>query len=162
MTFIIYTPIYAEQAGFGDLAGAAVVSIGSAWTLSAPLWGWVARRYSTPRLLAYGFSVTSALSLAVFALAGYPWVALALLVLAALGSTILDGAGNVLFLRAVRSLERAEMSGVFVTYRDAANLAAPGAFAVLLKFFALPVVFAGAASWMLLGALYSRYVPRRM
>jgi MFS family permease len=162
MTFIIYTPIYAEQTGIGDLAGAAVVSIGSAWTLSVPLWGWVARRYSTRRLLVYGFTITSALSLAVFALAGYPRLALMLLVLAALGATTLDGAGNVLFLRAVRPLERVEMSGVFLTYRDAANLAAPGAFAVLLKFFALPVVFAGAASWMLIGALYSRYIPTRM
>jgi MFS family permease len=162
MTFIIYTPIYAEQTGIGDLTGAAVVSIGSAWTLSVPWWGWVARRYGTRRLLVTGFTITSALSLAVFALAGYPWVAIALLVLAALGATILDGAGNVLFLRAVRPLERAEMSGVFLTYRDAANLAAPGTFAVLLKFFALPVVFAGAASWMLIGALYSRYIPRRM
>ena len=37
-----------------------------------------------------------------------------------------------------------------------------GMFALLLKVFALPVVFVGAASWMMIGSLYARYVPRRM
>ena len=54
------------------------------------------------------------------------------------------------------------MTGVFQTYRDIANLAVPGFFAVLLKFFALPVIFVGAAGWMLVGTFYSRYIPRRM
>ena len=75
---------------------------------------------------------------------------------------MLDGSGHVLFLRAVRPLERTEMAGVFQTYRDVANLIVPGVFAILLKFYALPIVFAGAAGWTMAGAITSRYIPRKM
>ena len=75
---------------------------------------------------------------------------------------VLDGAGNVLFLRAVHARERSEMAAVFSTYRDGGQLATPGLFAVLLKFFALPIVFASAGVWMLAAAWFSRYVPKGM
>ena len=162
MMFIIYTPIYARESGLGELMGAAIVSIGSAWTLTLPFWGWFARRYSLRRLMYMGFTVTAGMSLLVFAVSGTPTVAIVLLAFAALGATMLDGSGHVLFLRAVHPLERSEMTGVFQTYRDVANLAVPGFFAVLLKFFALPVIFVGAAGWMLIGTFFSRYIPRRM
>ncbi len=162
MMFIIYTPIYARESGLGELMGAAIVSIGSAWTLTLPFWGWFARRYSLRRLMYMGFTVTAGMSLLVFAVSGTPTVAIVLLAFAALGATMLDGSGHVLFLRAVHPLERSEMTGVFQTYRDVANLAVPGFFAVLLKFFALPVIFVGAAGWMLVGTFFSRYIPRRM
>lgn len=162
MMFIIYTPIYARESGLGELMGAAIVSIGSAWTLTLPFWGWFARRYSLRRLMYMGFTVAAGMSLLVFAVSGTPTVAIVLLAFAALGATMLDGSGHVLFLRAVHPLERSEMTGVFQTYRDVANLAVPGFFAVLLKFFALPVIFVGAAGWMLVGTFFSRYIPRRM
>ena len=162
MMFIIYTPIYARESGLGELMGAAIVSIGSAWTLTLPFWGWFARRYSLRRLMYMGFTVAAGMSLLVFAASGTPTVAIVLLAFAALGATMLDGSGHVLFLRAVHPLERSEMTGVFQTYRDVANLAVPGFFAVLLKFFALPVIFVGAAGWMLVGTFFSRYIPKRM
>ena len=162
MMFIIYTPIYARESGLGELMGAAIVSIGSAWTLTLPFWGWFARRYSLRRLMYMGFTVAAGMTLLVFAVSGTPTVAIVLLAFAALGATMLDGSGHVLFLRAVHPLERSEMTGVFQTYRDVANLAVPGFFAVLLKFFALPVIFVGAAGWMLVGTFFSRYIPRRM
>ena len=100
--------------------------------------------------------------LAIFVFAGSPSVAVILLVIAALGATMLDGSGHVLFLQAVRPRERTEMTGVFQTYRDAANQAVPGIFAVLLKFFSLPVVFAGGAVWMMAAAVTSKHIPKRM
>ena len=109
-----------------------------------------------------GFLMTSLVTTAVFIFAGSPTIAVALLILAALGATMLDGSGHVLFLRAVRSSERTEMAGVYQTYRDAANLAVPGIFAVLLKFSSLPVVFAGGAAWMMAAAVTSKYIPKRM
>ncbi|HCX88300.1 MAG TPA: hypothetical protein DG761_09765, partial [Gammaproteobacteria bacterium] len=57
--FIIYTPIYAVHSGLGELWGSAIVSIGSAWTLTVPFWGWVARRYSLRFLMRTGFLMTS-------------------------------------------------------------------------------------------------------
>jgi hypothetical protein len=160
--FIIYTPIYAVHSGLGELMGSAIVSIGSAWTLTVPYWGWIARRYSLRLLMRMGFIVTSLMTLAIFVFAGIPSVAVVLLVFAALGATMLDGSGHVLFLRAVRSRERAEMTGVFQTYRDVANLAVPGIFAILLKVFALPIVYAGGAGWTIAAAITSRHIPKKM
>ena len=162
MTFVIYTPIYAKVSGLGELAGAATVSIGTAWVLSVTWWGRIGRRYGLRRLLTTGFLATAALSVLVGFCAGWPWVALTLLVWNALAATVLDGGGNVPFLRAVRPFERAEMSGVYLTYRDIAQLGAPGLFALLLGVFQLPVVFFAAGGWMLGVACLCRYIPRRM
>ena len=160
--FVIYVPIYAKQTGLGELTGAAIVSIGTAWTLTVPFWGWVGRRFGLRYLISVGFFVTSSMSMLAFAFAGAPALAPGLLIFGALGATMLDGAGNVLFLRAVHTFERSEMAAVFATYRDCGQLATPGLFAVLLKFFALPVVFLSASIWMLAAAWFSRYVPKGM
>ena len=160
--FVIYVPIYAKQTGLGELTGAAIVSIGTAWTLTLPFWGWMGRRFGLRYLISVGFFVTSSMSMLAFAFAGAPALAPGLLIFGALGATMLDGAGNVLFLRAVHTFERSEMAAVFATYRDCGQLATPGLFAVLLKFFALPVVFLSASIWMLAAAWFSRYVPKGM
>ena len=159
---MVYTPIYAKLYGLGELVGAAVVSIGTAWTFTVVFWGWVGRRYGLRRLLIAGFCASGILTFLVFVVANEPWLAIFVLLAAVLGATVLDGAGNVPFLRAVRSRERSEMTGVFFTHRDTAQLAAPGLFAGLLLVFELPVVFAAAGVWMLLCAGLSRYIPRRM
>ncbi len=160
--FVIYTPIYAERSGMGELMGAALVSIGTAWTLSVPFWGWVGRRYGIRYLLQSGFFITGALSTLVYLYAESPVVASVLLVVSALGATMLDGMGNVLFYRAVRTRERSEMTAVFVTYRDFGQLATPGLYSVLLAFFALPVVFSSAAAWMFIAGYFCRFIPGRM
>ncbi len=160
--FVIYAPIYAEQTGLGKLTGAAIVSIGTAWTLTVPFWGWVGRRFGLRYLMGGGFLATGILTLAIFGVVDSPSVASWLLVFSALGASVLDGAGNVLFFRAVRAHERSEMAAVFSTYRDVGQLATPGLFAILLKFFALPVVFVGGGIWMLVSAWFCRYIPRGM
>ena len=160
--FVVYTPIYASESGLGDLTGAGLVSAGVAWTLSVPFWGWCARRFGVKRILTAGYLASSVMTLCVFIASDWPWVAAGLLLAAALGTTILDGAGNVLFYRAVRSQERPEMTSVFVTYRDASQLLTPGVFMVLLNYFALPIVFLTASSWMMAAAWFGRFVPRRL
>ena len=160
--FIIYVPIYAQQSGLGELTGAALVSIGTAWTLSVPFWGWVARQYGVRRLMFLGFSLSGGLTSLVYLAIDVPTIASVLLVVCALGATMLDGVGNVLFFRAVRAAERSEMTAVFVTYRDTGQLLTPGLYAVLLSYFALPVVFATAAMWMFVAAGFCRYIPRRL
>ncbi len=160
--FIIYTPIYAAQSGQDSLMGSAVVSIGAAWTLTLPLWGWIGRTYGLRRLMYGGFLSNALVMAIVFACSDSPQTVLVLLVVAALGTTAIDGAGNVLFMRAVRPLERPEMTGVFQTYRDFAQLAPPGIFAFLLHFFPLSIVFMSSGVWMFLAAWFCRFIPRRM
>jgi len=158
--FVIYVPIYAVQSGLGELTGAAIVSMGTVWTLSLPFWGWMVRRYGVRRMQQTGFVATSALTILVYANTAEPVIASVLLIFCALGATILDGIGNVLFYRAVRSRERSQMTAVFVTYRDTSQLATPGLYAILLNFFAFPIVFSSAALWMLIAAGFCRYIPR--
>ena len=160
--FVIYTPIYATASGLGELTGAALVSIGTAWTLSVPLWGWVARRYGVRKVLALGYATTGLFSLCVYGLAAMPLTASVLLVMSALGATMLDGVGNVLFFRVVRAHEQAAMSAIFVTYRDTGQILTPGLFAVLLHYFALPMVFATAALWMFTATGFCRHIPARL
>ncbi len=160
--FVIYVPIYATQTGLGELTGAAIVSIGTAWTLTVPFWGWVGRTYGVRRLLKAGFIATSLMTMLVYVFASTPMIASGILIICALGATMLDGMGNVLFYRAVRGRERSEMTAVFATYRDFGQLATPGLYAVLLSVFKLPVVFAGASMWMMIAAWYCRYIPQRM
>ncbi len=85
-----------------------------------------------------------------------------MLVLAAFGTEMLDGAGNLLFLRAVHAHERAEMTTVFVSYRDVAQLGPPVAFSILLSMFALPSVFIAGGAMMLAAAALARHIPRRL
>ena len=160
--FIIYVPIYAVQSGLGELTGAAIVSIGTAWTLSVPFWGWMGRRYGVRRVQQTGFLVTSALTISVYANTAEPITASVLLVICALGASVLDGLGNALFYRAVRARERSQMTAVFVTYRDSGQLATPGLFAILLHYFAFPIVFLSAAVWMIIAAGFCHYIPRGM
>ena len=82
------------------------------------------------------------------------------LVLAAMATTVIDAAGNSLFLRAVRPHERSEMTAVFVTYRDVAQLAAPVICSALLAFLPLPAVFFASGAMMGVAARVARHIPK--
>jgi hypothetical protein len=86
----------------------------------------------------------------------------AFLILAALGTATIDGAGNLLFLRAVRTYERAEMTTRFVSFRDVAQLAQPTICSLLLSLFNLSSVFVAAGSMMLVAGALSSRIPRRL
>src|ERR1700722_1186751 len=161
-TFYIYTPIFAVVSGLGAEAGGAIASIGTAWIFLVPLWGWVGRRYGLRRLLALGYGTTGLMTVATAAAFHLPWLGAAALVLAGLGAEMIDGAGNLLFLRAVHPYERSEMTTVFVSYRDVAQLGPPLVCAALLSVFALPSVFAAAGVMMVGSAALARYIPRRL
>lgn len=160
--FFIYTPIYAVSNGFSEVEGGAIISIGSASLFLVPLWGWLGRRYSLRKLLIAGYGVAGIATMAIAAAAGAPWLGIALIIGAAVGASAVDGGGNVPFLRAVRPLERAEMTTVYMTYRNASQLGPPGFYAFLLRAFELPAVFLAGGAITLAMALLSRYIPRRM
>jgi MFS family permease len=122
--------------GLGAEVGGAIASIGTAWIFLVPLWGWVGRRYGLRRLLAVRYGITGLMTVATAAAFHAPWLGAAVLALARLGIGMTDGVGNLLFLRAVRSYERSEMTTVFVSYRDVAQLGPPLVCAALLSVFA--------------------------
>ena len=161
-TFYIYTPIFAVTSGLGAETGGAIASIGTSWIFLVPLWGWVGRRYGLRRLLAVGYAIAGIMTAATAAVFDLPWVGAVMLVMAGFGAEMIDGAGNLLFLRAVHPYERSEMTTVFVSYRDVAQLGAPAVSAVLLSLFALPSVFVAAGIMMIGSARLTHHIPRRL
>ena len=160
--FYIYTPIFAVTSGLGAEVGGIVVSIGSGWIWLVPFWGWAGRRFGLRRLLRAGYAVAGVLSICASLAFGLPWLGALLLALAALGTETIDGAGNLLFLRAVRAHERPQMTTVFVSFRDVSQLGPPTVCALLLTVFGLPSVFIAGGSMMLAAAILTKYIPRRM
>ncbi|MBV9523312.1 MAG: MFS transporter [Alphaproteobacteria bacterium] len=160
--FQIYAPIFAVKSGLGEQIGGAIVSIGLGWMWTVPLWGWAGRHFGLRRLLMAGYAATGLITLAAAALMGTSLWGAGVLVLSALAAESLDGAGNTLYLRAVHPHERGEMTAVFVTYRDFAQLVPPALFAALLAVFELPAVFIAGGAMMLGMSLLTRYIPRRL
>ena len=78
------------------------------------------------------------------------------------GAELIDGAGDLLFLRAVHPYERSEMTTVYVSYRDVGQLGPPLVCAVLLSVFALPSVFATAGAMMVGVRSAGDLHPRRL
>ncbi|HEX5326181.1 MAG TPA: MFS transporter [Acetobacteraceae bacterium] len=160
--FYVYAPIFAVTSGLGAETGGIIASIGTGWIWLVPLWGWAGRRYGLRRLLQAGYAVAGVLSILAASAFGLPWLGATLLVLAALGTETIDGAGNLLFLRAVHAHERSEMTTVFVSFRDVAQLGPPAVCSVLLSLFSLPSVFIAGGAMMLASAALSRHIPRRL
>jgi MFS family permease len=161
--FVIYTPIHVTQSGYSPETGGLAVSIGILPMLLMPLWAKVSARWGIRPLLITGYTLAGLLSISAWAASAIdPLLSIVLLCCSAFGATMVDGAGNVPFLRAVHPYERAEMTSVFMTFRHGSNLAAPGFFAGVLTWFALPVVFLLGGTGLLAMAGLARFIPRRM
>lgn len=160
--FFVYAPILAVTSGLSPETGGLVVSIGTAWTWLVPLWGWAGRRFGLRALMRVGYAGTGILSVAAAIAAGQPGLGAFFLVMAACCAGALDGAGNLLFLRAVHPYERAEMTTVFASYRDVTQVAPPLLCSLLLAFFALPSVFIASGTVMLASAALTARIPRRL
>jgi MFS family permease len=160
----IYTPIYVTNAGFRPEIGGALVSLGLAPMLLVRVWGRIGQAIGIRNLLAIGYGLTGIASLAaaVAAAAGVPLLCMALMCLAAFSATMIDGAGNVPFLRAVHHYERAAMTSVFMTFRQVGSLLIPGVLAVVLWVLPLWGVFAFGGLMTLGMAALSRYLPQRL
>ncbi|MBT5432499.1 MAG: MFS transporter [Alphaproteobacteria bacterium] len=159
--FFVYGPIYCVEAGLGETVAGMLVSAGSGAVLLCPLWAWLGHKWGIRRLLMVGYAASAVASLAVALVAGTPWLGVVFFLIAAFFTSIIDGAGNMLFLRAVHAHERAEMTSVFATFRDTSQIGPPGVFSLLLSVFALPAVFVAAGAGMMIMAWYSRYIPKQ-
>jgi len=160
--FFVYAPILAVTSGLSAEIGGFIVSMGTGWSWLVPIWGWTGRRFGLRRLMQVGFAISGVLSIAAALAVGIPWLGGLLLVFAAFGAGTLDGAGNLLFLRAVHPDERPEMTTVFASFRDVTQVCPPAVCSVLLVFFPLPSVFIVAGAMMLASSLLSGRIPRRL
>ena len=162
--YFIYTPIYVANAGYPLEIGGALVSLGLAPMLLVRVWGRIGRGIGVRNLLTVGYGLTGLFSLAAAAAAAanVPLLCMTLICFAAFSATVIDGAGNVPFLRAVHHYERSAMTSVFMTFRHVGSLVVPGVLALVLWVLPLPYVFVGGGAMTLIMAALSQYLPRRL
>lgn len=165
--FFVYTPIFVTDLGFSARVAGMSVALGTASMLLMPIWARIAKRKGTRALLMSGYAIAGILSIAV-SVASYSgdiapiWLPVAILILAGVAATVIDGAGNVLFLRAVHPLERSEMTAVFTTYRQTAQLIVPGTLAAILSILPLAAVFGVGGLGFLVMSWLTTFIPKRM
>jgi MFS family permease len=161
--FFVNGQIYlVEVLGFDKSTAAALSSLIMAATFLVPVWGWIGRRIGMRRLLWIGYGASGVVTLSLAVLDHPAWLAAALLVVAGLVTSLIDGVGNAPFLRAVKPLQRSRMTAVFMTYRDASQLISPAIFSGLLAIFSFGALFAAVGAMMLGVTLLVRHIPRRM
>jgi hypothetical protein len=163
--FVVYLPIYAIEAGLSPRIGGITLSLASALMFTAPLMlRWMQARsvrHAVRRgflFAALGFVVAAVLA---SVLVGHPWLAVGALMAASVFLVLLDVAGGLPFLMAVKPSERTEMAAVYSSYRDVSGILTPGLAWVVLLVAPLPMLFAAMGA-LLLGCwgLARRLPPR--
>ncbi len=159
--FFVYGPIYMVASGKDAVWGSLLVSAGNSLLLLTPIAGWIARRVGLRRPIIVALAGCGASTFLAGFVFEWPLAVSALLMLAALAAVTLDGLGNIPFLRSVRPLERPQMTTVFRTYIEVAELIPAGIYAALLSFLDLDAVFIATGLWLAAVALIARWLPRR-
>ena len=163
-SFFVYAPILMVEGGRSAAAGALVVAAGNLMLLNNFLTRAWAARFSLRRVIGGALVVAGGLVLVAALLSrGAPVLAGAVLGVASFFVAMLDGLGPVPFLRAVRAHERAEMTTVYRTYLDAAELLPQIAYFFLFMLAGFAAAFAGLACLLaVIGLLVLRHLPRGM
>ncbi len=129
--YIVYLPIFAIENGLPERLGGTAVSLTNALLFTTPLiLRWV-QRGSVRRAVRTGFLFAGA----GFVLAGLlplPVTVVTSLLLASCFLILLDVAGGLPFLMAVKPSERTEMAAVYSSFRDVSGILTPGLGALIL------------------------------
>lgn len=147
--YIVYLPIFAIENGLPEKLGGIAVSATNALLFATPLiLAWV-QRGPVRRAVRTGFLVSGVAFVLGAALAPVPPATVALLMLGAAFLVLLDVAGGLPFLMAVKPSERTEMATVYSSFRDVSGILTPGLGALIL--FVAPVqgLFAAAGAGLL-------------
>jgi MFS family permease len=160
--YFVYMPIQLKASGFSDAWTGAIVSAGLAPLFLIRVWAKIGKRHGIRPLLMFGYAAAGVATLAAGIASGWPMTAVFLMLLAALFATVIDGAGNVPFLRAVHPYEREAMTSVYMTFRHSSSLATPGIFALVLTVAPLPFVFMASAVVAFGMAGLSRFIPAKL
>ena len=130
--YVVYLPIYCIENGLGDRLGGTMLSVTNALLFLAPVMLRMVQRTSVRTAVRLGFAAAATAFLAASALP-VPWLAILSVFLAGAALILLDVAGSLPFLMAVKPSERTEMAAVYSTFRDVSGFLTPGvAWLVLL------------------------------
>lgn len=149
--YVVYLPIYAIESGLWEELGGILVSATNGFLFISPLMlGWV-QRHSVRAAVRIGFLMT-ALGFLTASILPMPELALAALFAASIFLVLLDVAGGLPFLMAVKPSERTEMAAIYSSFRDVSGIVTPGVAALILLVAPIPGVFAAVGAG--LGSMY--------
>ena len=160
--YFVYMPIQVKASGFSAEMTGAIVSAGLVPLFLIRVWARLGKTYGIRPLLVVGYGAAGVATLGAAVAVGWPTLSIVLILMAAVFATVIDGAGNVPFLRAVHPFERESMTAVYMTFRHASSLLTPGLFATVLAVAPLPAVFVASAGVALCMAGLSRFIPRKL
>jgi MFS family permease len=163
-TFFTYGPLLMIEGGLGKQAGGLIVSFSQLFLLSAFGFGALAKRIGVRGVITLCFVMISVATVLAGLLGLHsPNASAALLLVAALFASGIDSVGGIPFLRAVRPLERQQMTAVYRTFIEFSELIPSLIFVVALKYFDVSIVFIIlGGSLTSLGFLVWRYLPKSM
>jgi MFS transporter len=161
--FYIYAPLFSIACGWSASAAAATLSLGTSTLFFVALWGRLVRIWGARSVLIAGYG-SAAIGLVSTAVAAWwmPAIAPVLLIGAAFGASIIDGPGNIPFLRATRPHERPAMAGIYMTYRDISQFAPVAVFSFILAVAELTTAFLTFAAVLFGTAWLSRLIHPRL
>jgi hypothetical protein len=160
--YVVYLPIFAIQSGLGDRTGGIALSLTNSLLFLTPLM----LRWTRPRpvrvAVRAGFLWSAILFTAATVLYASPWLALLCLFFGSGFLVLLDIAGGLPFLMAVKPSERTEMSAVYSSFRDVSGILTPGVASLVLLFVPVYGLFAAAGAGLLVGWGIAGRIPRRL
>lgn len=154
--FYIYAPLFSIACGWSASAAAATLSLGTSTLFFVALWGRLVRIWGARPVLIAGYG-SAAIGLVSTAGAAW-WMPTG----AAFGASIIDGPGNIPFLRATRPHERPAMAGIYMTYRDISQFAPVAVFSLILTVAELTTAFLTFAAALFGAAWLSRLIHPRL
>lgn len=151
--YLIYIGIFAIESGLDDRVGGVAASLASMGLFLAPLMMRWIRRRTLRTAVRIGFLGAGVCFIVAAVCSPAPWISIALLLTGAYFLILLDLCGGLPFLMSVKPSERSEMSAVYSTFRDVANIVTPGMVWLVLQWASLPAVFAAGGLGLLIAWL---------
>ena len=159
--YVVYLPIFCIESGLGSNVGGTVLSMSNALLFTTPLILRVVTRIGIRSTVRGAFGICACAFLASAFAAPLPWATVVCMMVGSSMLVVLDAAGGLPFLMAVKPSERTEMAAVYSSFRDVSGILTPGGAWLVLLVAPIPGVFllcsAGlAAAWSIAGRLHPR------
>ncbi len=159
--YVVYVPIFCVQSGLGDKVGGFALSVTNAFLFTTPFLLRLARWLTVRRVVTLAFAWGAAFFVLAGAVSPLPWVAVAAIFTGSVALVMLDVAGGLPFLMAVKPSERTEMAAVYSSFRDVSGIMTPGvAWLVLLVAPVAGVFVAAGAGMAVMATIAARLHPR--
>jgi MFS family permease len=159
--YVVYLPIFCAEAGLGDTLGGLCLSLTNMLLFTAPFILRLVNRLTVRRAVVWFFAYGAVLFVLGGLAAPQPWVAILLIVAGSVSLVVLDVAGGLPFLMAVKPSERSEMAAIYSSFRDVSGILTPGvAWAVLLVAPVAGIFVAAGAGMGIAAAIAARLHPR--